>query len=524
MIPNASARPASAERVALLAFTAILLVSAALRIVPAFGDFWLDEIWTYFSVRSLAGAWQIFDGLHDSNNHYLNSLLFYWIGDRENFVLYRIPALTAGIASVPLAFALARKHGRLEAVLAAFLVGFCFTLIHFSSEARGYSLAVFFALAATWLLDRFQDRPSTPLAVGFHVCSILGFLAHLTFLFFVAGAFAVSLARLVRRREAPMRAAASLAALYAPTLLVVAALGWIDLRVLHVGRGDPTEWTSLASRTVGYSLGLPVAPGFAWPGLACAAAIGATAGRLSRRAGDDEWLLVLVTLVVAPALVLGVMRPSVVEVRYFVVGIALYLVLAARLAAALLRAGGWRRVLCGASLCLFALGNAAHLLPFLRYGRGGYAAAVRFMAESSPNPEFSVGSNHDFRNEMILRFYARELPPGRGLDYVGLKAKPREAPDWVIVLAAQRPEHVQPALTDIRGHRYRFAREFRSGGISGFWWGVYRNPRLEPAPGQSTPGGGEGGAPRGGGGGESRRGGGGGYGRVERGGGGGADA
>jgi hypothetical protein len=484
MIPNASARPASSERVALLACLVILLASAALRIVPAFGDFWLDEIWTYFSVRSLSGAWEIFDGLHDSNNHYLNSLLFYWIGDRENFVLYRVPALVAGIASVPLAFALARRHGRLEATVAAFLVGFCFSLIHFSSEARGYSLAVFFALAATWLLDRFQDRPSAALAAGFSACSILGLLAHLTFLFFVGGAFAVSVARLVRRREAPMRALALLAALYGPTLLAVAALGWIDLRVLHVGRGDPIEWTSLASRTVGYSLGLPVAAGFAWPELACAAVIGVAAGRISWRQGDDDWLLVLVTLVVAPALVLGVARPSVVEVRYFVIGIALYLLLASRLAAALFRAGGWRRAVCAAGLGLFALGNTAHLLPFLRYGRGGYAEAVRFMAESSPNPTFSVGSNHDFRNEMILRFYARELPAGRSLVYTGLKAKPRTAPDWVILLAARRPDAVQPSLTDIRGHRYRFAREFPNGGISGFWWGVYRSAAPERAPAQ----------------------------------------
>lgn len=484
MIPNASARPASLDRVALLVCAAILLASAALRIVPAFGDFWLDEIWTYYSVRSLSDAWQIFDGLHDSNNHYLNSLLFYWIGDRENFVLYRIPALVAGIASIPLAFALARRHGRLEAILAAFLVGFCFTLIHFSSEARGYSLAVFFALATTWLLDRFHERPSAALAAGVGACSILGFLAHLTFLFFVAGAFAVSVARLVRRREAPMRAAALLAALYAPTLLAVAALGWIDLRVLHVGGGDPTEWTSLASRAVGYTLGLPAGARFAWPGLACAALIGAAAGRISWREGDDDWLLVLVTLAVAPALVLGVARPAVVEVRYFVVGIALYLLLASRLAAALFRAGGWRRVLCGAGLGLFALGNAAHVLPFLRYGRGGYAEAVRFMAESSPNPAFSVGSDQDFRNEMTLRFYARGLPAGRSLVYAGLKTAPRKGADWVISHAAQRPDAVSPSLTDFRGNRYRFAREFPNGGISGFWWGVYRNTAVERASAQ----------------------------------------
>jgi hypothetical protein len=176
-----------------------------LRIVPAFGDFWLDEIWSFDTVHSVRSAWEIFAGVHDSNNHHLYSLLLYWIGDRELLVLYRMPALVAGIASVPLAAVLVRRHGRLEALLAAFLVGFSFVLIFFSSEARGYALAVGFALAATWLLERDRERPSLRLKLAFSACSILGLLSHLTFLFFVAGAGAVSFARLVRRREAPAR-------------------------------------------------------------------------------------------------------------------------------------------------------------------------------------------------------------------------------------------------------------------------------------------------------------------------------
>ncbi len=463
------------DRAFFLAGAAILLASAALRILPAFGDFWLDEIWTYYLVQSVNGAWEIFDGIHHSNNHHLNSLLFYWIGDRENFVLYRIPSLVAGIASVALAWALGRRYGRQEAVFAGILTGFCFALIYFSSEARGYALAVFFALATTWLLDRAHDRPSAVVTASVSACSILGFLANLTFLFYIAGAFTLSVARLARRREPPPRAARKLAALYGPTLLAVAALVWVDLRVLRVGGGDPLDWALLASRSVGYTLGLPVAAELAWPALACAAAIGAAAGRISWRAGDEDWLLVLVTVAVAPAIVLGVMRPAVVEVRYFLIGIALYLVLASRLAAALFRAGGWRRVLCGVGLLLFGIGNAAHTVPFLRYGRGGYAEAVRFMAASSPQPAFSVGSNHDFRNEMILRFYARGLPEGRSLIYMLPGAAPRKGPDWLIFHASQRPDSVPPSATDVRGNRYRLAREFESGGISGFWWGVYRN-------------------------------------------------
>jgi hypothetical protein len=348
-------------------------------------------------------------------------------------------------------------------------------LIFFSSEARGYALAVGFALAGTWLLERDRERPSLALQLAFSACSILGLLSHLTFLFFVAGAGAVTLARLTRRRESPARAARALAALFAPTLLAVAALTWIDLREMQVGGGDPIRWALLASGSVGYTLGLPVSAALAWPALAAAGALGFAAGRLSWRAGDDDWLLVLVTAVVAPALVLAIARPEVIELRYFVIGIALYLVLLSRLAAALLRAGGVRRVACVAALALFFVGNAAHTLRFLRYGRGGYSQAVAFMAESSPGAAFSVGSDHDFRNGMVLRFYGRRLPAGRSLDYASVQSTPQGGPDWVIFHAAVKPENVPPSVTDRLGNPYRFAREFESGGISGFWWGVYRN-------------------------------------------------
>lgn len=474
MTTTAASEPTPSERRFAVACAAILLVSAALRIAPAFGDFWLDEIWSYFDVRAVHDVWQIFDGIHDSNNHHLYSLFFYAFGDLANPVVYRIPSLVAGLASVALAMAIARRQGRLEALVAGGLVGLCFALIQFSSEARGYALAVGFALAATWLLDR-RAKPSASAAVAIGACMVLGVLSHLTFLFFVAGAFARSLAQLVRRRESPARALRELTLLAAPPLVAVAALYWVDLRFMRVGGGDPWDWASLASRSIGFTLGLPVAPAFALPALALAALLGFAAGRLSWRARDDDWLLVLVTAALAPALVLGVMQPPVVELRYFVIGIALYLVLLSRLVATGLRAGGWRRIACAAGLALFAIGNAAHTLPFLRYGRGGYSKAVRFMLESSATPAISVGSDHDFRTGLTLRFHARSLPPGRSLYYVTRQAMAGRGPDWVIFHSAAPPDPIPPRVQDRLGNRYRFERGFEKGGISGFWWGVYRN-------------------------------------------------
>jgi len=454
---------------------AITVVAGVLRAVPAGGDLWLDEIWTWSLAQRLDGAWEIFEGIHHSNNNHLNTLVFYGFGDAAPGVLYRLPSLLAGIASVPLASLLAARRGRLEAVCAAILFGGCFALIHFSSEARGYAPAVFFALASLWLVDPRAPREIRPARLlAFHVCAVLGFLSHLVFLFFLAGPAAQLAWRTAR--GAPPRAAAirRFVWLFAPPFFALAALWWLDLRHLHVGGGDATPLRWWLGRTVAFALGLPVLPALAFAWAALAAAVMTLGLRLSWRENDDDWVLVAVAVVLAPAAALGVLRPEVVAVRYFLIGIALYLLLASRVVAAGLRAGGWRRAVAVTGLALFLIGNALHVAPFLRLGRGGYSEAVRFMAGARGGAVFSVGSDHDFRTGLVLRYYARALPAGVRMVYQTESNRPRAGSDFLILHAGERPDPPGAALEDRFGNRYRLAREFDHAGISGFWWGVYR--------------------------------------------------
>ena len=67
-------------RLALALCALALCVGAALRALGLASDLWLDEIWTWASVRALPDAASVFT-LHDSNNHYLNTLWFYAAGD-----------------------------------------------------------------------------------------------------------------------------------------------------------------------------------------------------------------------------------------------------------------------------------------------------------------------------------------------------------------------------------------------------------------------------------------------------------
>jgi len=56
-------------------------VGMYLRLKGVFTAFWLDEIWSLKLVRDLGSPLEVVTGLHIDNNHILNSLYMYMIGD-----------------------------------------------------------------------------------------------------------------------------------------------------------------------------------------------------------------------------------------------------------------------------------------------------------------------------------------------------------------------------------------------------------------------------------------------------------
>jgi hypothetical protein len=469
----------------------VVAIGGALRVASATGDFWLDEAWTWFSVGRIDSALDVFTGIHHSNNNHLNSLWLYTVrrfGEPVQPIVYRIPSLVAGTASIALAALLGARRGRLEAVLAAILTAACFALLHFSSEARGYAPAVFFTLAAYAALLRDLERPRMATALTFGACVVGSFLSHLVALYFWAGAVALSAWRL-GRREPPLSALLGLVRLHALPLACFALLYWLDLRVLNLGLGDPTPIAWLVGRVVGFTLGLPPLPALAIPYALLAAGIVVGGLVLRARARDDTWILFAVTIALAPAGVLLARRPEIVAVRYFLVCIAFSLLLVADLLARGLRAGGAWRVASLAALLVFLVGNAVHTAAFLEHGRGSYRAALLAMAAQSPGRLVRVGSDHD-RSRVVLQFYARDLPEDRELAYYPQGQWPRGGPDWYIEDHRARPEVLARSVRDAEGNRYTLAGEYEHAAISGLFWAVYRNDRVASpgvAPGSDPP-------------------------------------
>lgn len=420
-------------------------------------------------MEALESPLGVFTQLHDSNNHYLQSIWLYALGDAPAWLL-RLPAFVAGNASIALCAVLGWRRGRLEALLAAWLCALCFALVHFSSEARGYAGVVFFALAAQWALESDLEAPRLGRALLFGACIVAGFLSQLIFVFYWCGAGAQMLwhwraqplpvlgRRLLARHALPL---AGLAWLYA-----------VDLRVLVVGRGDPTDVPLLLAQAVGWTLGLPIARALAAPAALVALALVAAGLALRARRGDDSWIAIAITFFL-PIAVFAWLRPEMIPFRYFLIGSALTLLLCADLAAAAWRAGGVRRGVAVLGLLLFALGNATHWRDFTALGRGGFRAALRAMANATPGEVIDVASDHDFRNRLVLQYYARELPAGKRLAYVPSRRFHTQRPEWLIRHAPSRPARPAERIV-VDGTPYRLFAEYDHAAISGFYWAVYR--------------------------------------------------
>ncbi|MGH0032356.1 MAG: hypothetical protein ACQGVC_21395 [Myxococcota bacterium] len=453
------------------------LLGAVLRALVLPADFWLDEIWSIDLAAGLDGWAGVFTGIHHSNNHHLVTLWMVALGPEADPLLHRLPSFLAGVATIPLAAALAWPTSRRAARAAAVATLLSFPLVHFAVEARGYALAVAFALAAQLCLRRALATGSSAPALGFGACVALGLLAHLGFAFYWAGALAQSVWEV--RRLAAGRPLRRLVALHALPAVVLAALAWVDLRHLFVGAGNPTDAVALATRTFGFAFGAPLTPWLALPVGALFALGFAVALRRRFRAGDGRWLGDGVTVVLAPALVFAVLQPEVVAVRYFLIGLTLWIVALCELLPEAGLRGRGARVAFGAGALLFVVGNTAHTLAFLEHGRGGFREATQLIArEAGPDAPARVSSDHDFRTGSVLRFYAARLPEARGrIAYVPRARAQRDGVEWWILHAAQRPERPRPAIRDSEGRRFRLVREYDHAAISGFYWALYRSER-----------------------------------------------
>ena len=466
-------------------FWPLVMAAAVLRAPGMFHDFWFDEAWSYLLVREFVSSpADILTRLHVDNNHPLNSFVLYVLGDPAAWSVYRVPSFVFGVAAVVLSGLIMARRGRAHAVAAMILVGCSYPLVVYSSEARGYSAMVFFALLAVDSYERYLVSRGW-LALGtFWTAVILGFLSHLTFVH-AYGAILIWAVYHARQRSAdPHEILADVTASQAVPLLFLAGLHHVYIRHLHVAGGEPASLGSVLAETVGVTAGTPAHGAWRMGAALVLAGVLVTGLVAVWRAHRGLFVLFVSGILLVPAFAVVVqvgtatMEPRFFP-RYFLVSITLFLLVAAWLAGAQWQQGGRRRLTAAVLVAAYLAGNLWQVASFAMGGRGKYLEALNHMVRASHDSTIRVSSNSDLRTSVLLAFYRRYL--SREVTLVFLPRTPSGAggADWRIREEVVPTATVPRETDDERGWRFRLVAQYAFYGLSGCQWSLYE--RADPS-------------------------------------------
>jgi hypothetical protein len=456
-------------------------VGTVVRVFAAQNDLWFDEVWTLELLRERVHSFgDVFINIKHSNNHHLCSLWMWLVGQNASALLYRLPSVLASIGTIVLAGLIGLRRSRLEGCIAVILTSWSYLLIHFGTEARGYSLAIFFALLAWYALQQFEERRSRAWTVVFWSAAVLGFLAHLEFAVCFAALVAWALWRSVRYRSNWRQTVIDLFALFTVPIVLLLVFYFVAIRGMEVGGGPKYQVTPLLIKTASYMLGGPASGTAAEMAALFAIALIYVVLVYLMFERDDRWIFYAV-VIAAPLGLIAILLPVPLSPRYFMISVATSLVLLSSGYAALLRQGLTGRGIALTLLVVFVAGNAVNTGNLLRFGRGQYLAALRFMEKNSDGREVVITSDHGLRNGMLVNYYKRYLERP---DYIQYVDRAPSGTEWLILHRFDLTE--QPArVTDHFGNNYQLVTIYRYSDHSGWNWLLYHN--LNRLPVKSLP-------------------------------------
>ena len=439
-------------------------------------DLWMDEIWSVELIRELHSALGVFTQTHHDNNHYLNSLFIYFLGQHGNWAGYRVLSEIAGIGTIILAWFIGARRDRSTAFFSMFLVSFSYVAVLYSSEARGYGPLVFFCFLCFLILQSFFERPRWYLAMLFAVSAVLGFTSHLTFMIFLSASLIWFWVRLARSNFSPARIFGWTLGFYTIPFVYLGALYLVDIRYLQIGGGTPIGVLGGYGATLAWVFGGPNASW--WQRVTGAiTAIGLLAGLfIVIKQRSDEWIFFLGVAAIIPLSMPLFEHGTLHYVRYFIVAFAFMLLLLARVLTWLWRSRVMGKIACGLVCLLFIALNGQDIRSLFKYGRGQLGDAVRFMAENSKEQPITFGGEQDFRIKFMLGFYWRALMGDKEAGYYDHENWPSGGPEWVAFHKESFSQPVPPGkhFSDKFGNWYELVRSYPTAPLSGVHLFLYR--------------------------------------------------
>jgi len=466
----------SGSPLAIVGFAIVLALAAVVRIWAAMDEFWLDEIWTLLDFAGRARtASEVFLCHHD-NNHYLVTLWMYMLGPRQaNWIMYRLPSIVAGIGTVGLAAQYARRWGTFAAAAATVLTATSFYLITYASEARGYALEGFFALAALLALDRFLATRSVASNLLFVGAAILGTLSHLTFVAFYVVMQLWSAFALVKRGESWADIARLLARLNLPVLAFFAALFLIDVRYIVLGGGTSHSIPRVVVDALALEVGCVTRNVWLLLSVALGVVVVLLLGiALLWRDKSDLWLFFILSIFVAPAIAVTLSQPEFLYERYFYLNMLMGLLLLSYLLGRTWQTGRAGQIVACAGVALLVAANAIPTFRFLTVGRGQFLPLLEYVADHTPQREIIIASDgRRTRAVVYTQFYARYLQDRRVM-FDELNPEMKRLPEWMMLGSSEQPYLALPGYEAMEGRgQYRLVHVFPHSGLSGMSFALY---------------------------------------------------
>jgi hypothetical protein len=468
-------------------------IFAAVRFGCLFNDLWLDEIWSLELLRDVHSPKEIFSELWYDNNHPLNSLFLYLLMPATSEWTYRLLAWATGAATIWLAGIIARRQYRLlhpqaataeanaSGLLTAVVFGGSYLLIHYSSEARGYAPAVCFGLLAYYSLLRAFDTAWSAWALVFWSSCVLSLLSHLIAIQIMLACLGWSIAKALFSNRDRRAGWLRLAWWHLPPWGFLWLYFLLFSRKTTVGGGLPRPLADVLGELAAFGLGFPRQVGVS---LALPTLLGVVLVALFLLWRRDRPLTVFYALAISVSISGALLLPRTTPLfpRYFIVSCVGALFLLGYLLAWITATRRLPRSVVFIALGLFLVGNGAHTFRLIRDGRGQYQKALRYILAQTPTKTVTVGSDYDFRNSLVIDYYAKSAGPGRTIQYCASTPWPAQGMQWLFLHRLDGEAAPLRAIADKPGHPYRLEQVFPHAALSGWDWYVYRNLDLLPPP------------------------------------------
>jgi hypothetical protein len=146
------------------------------------------------------------------------------------------------------------------------------------------------------------------------------------------------------------------------------------------------------------------------------------------------------------------------------------------------RAGRLGRIAASLLLAIYVGCNLPPVVKLIREGRCQYSSAMQWMAEHTATPIVTVASDHDWRNRLLVVFYANRdslanSEWGKEFMYVPQEQYPPEGTEWFLRHSFDGASAPGESFTDSLGNKYDLVHVFPAGSISGWTWWLYQRAR-----------------------------------------------